>query len=72
MALRPNGGNTSIYPSGFVVYMAVVCVANQKLLINTNIYHVVGVGLIIFSVASYFAVVAIENTFDFDATKGVF
>jgi hypothetical protein len=52
--------------------MAVVFVANQKLLLNTNLYHIVGVMLIILSVASYFAVLFIENTIDFDAVVGIF
>jgi len=74
MAVRPFGGNTSLYPSGCVVYMAVVFVANQKLLLNTNLYHIVGVVLIIFSVASYFAILFILNTrfINFEATLGIF
>lgn len=74
MAVRPSGGNTSLYPSGCVVYLAVVFIANHKLLINTNLYHVVGVLLIIFSIASYFGILAIESTkfINFEATLGIF
>ena len=54
--------------------MAVVFIANHKLLINSNLYHVVGVILIIFSVISFFGILAIESTkfINFDSTLGIF
>ena len=73
-ALRPDGGLTSLYPSGCVVYLGVVLIANHKLLINSNIYHVLGIVLFILSVASFFAILAIENLefFGFDSVIGIF
>ena len=61
IAFRPSGGNTSLFPSGCVVYLAVVLVANHKLLINSNIHHFLGVLMIILSAASFFVVLFIEN-----------
>jgi magnesium-transporting ATPase (P-type) len=73
-SFRPSGGNSSLYPSGCVVYMAVVFIANLKLFINTNLHHVFGVILVAFSIASYFAILAIENTklLSFESMLGIF
>jgi hypothetical protein len=51
----------SLSPSGCVVYLGVVLIVNQKLLINSYIYHVLGIVLIVLSVASFFVILYIEN-----------
>ena len=73
-AIKPSGGNSSLYQSGSVVYLAVVFVANHKLFINSNIYHVLGVIMIVLSIASYFLVLFVENLkfLAFDSVVGIF
>jgi hypothetical protein len=52
----------------------VVLIANHKLLINSNIYHVLGIVLFLLSVASFFVILAIENMkfLGFDSVIGIF
>ena len=51
-----------------------VLIVNQKLLINSYIYHVLGIALIVLSVASFFVILYIENLqfLPFESLIGVF
>ncbi len=74
IALRPDGGNTSLYPSGAVIYAGVVIIANHKLLIAYNTHHLLGFLISIVSITLYFVVFAFESlTFvQFDNVLGTF
>lgn len=51
-----------------------VLIVNQKLLINSYIYHVLGIVLIVLSVASFFVILFIETLpfLQFDSVIGIF
>lgn len=74
VTLHPLGLTLSLWPSGAVVYGAVVIVANIKLYNAYNNINVIGVVFVVLSIVLYFLIFLVETAkfLKIDSMMGIF